>query len=376
MKLSGSIHYLYFEFLRKFLFIAQIWSDVTMIGLLGCWAGGNTISPAQMSSTPQIRHWVFTSFEAIWPAWIPDIMNYLVYQIEVAPDTGRFHIQGYCEFKRSVRLNRAKKALALPTAHFEPRQGSRAQARAYCMKEESRSPHEDAGPWEFGEWAEGEVKRSDLETVIGDMRSGKDFNTIVLENPAVALRYYKNLNLVWTHFNTKARDGTTPTVNLYIYGDAGVGKTRFSNWLRTRQASSPYTSYISKGQWWQNYMGHSWAIYDDFDGAVHMDVGDFKKICDRYEFTVQNKGGSAQYCAEYNIFTSNTYPIDWYERVHWDAVKRRGNHRIWWRVNSIQCEACEDLSQGQVEPVVCPVLQLIAEAKEEWAVLDLFNPVN
>lgn len=348
----------------------QIWFDSGMIGLLGCWAGGNTDPPAQMSTTPQIRHWCFTSFENKWPAWIPDITNYMVYQIEVSPDTGRFHIQGYVEFKRSVRLARAKKILDLATAHLEPRQGSRSQAREYCMKEESRSLNEDAGPWEFGEWAEGEVKRSDLETVIADMKSGKDFNTMVVENPAVALRYYKNMNLVWNHFNSIPRDGSTATINIYIYGDAGVGKTRFSYWLRSRQASSPYTSYIRN--WWQGYVGQKWAIYDDFDGAAHMDVSDFKKICDRYPVQVQCKGGSAEYCASYNIFTSNTYPIEWYPRQHWDAIKRRGSHSIWWRRDSTQCEACKDLGTEEE----CPVLALINEAKQEWEVQALFEPVD
>lgn len=287
-------------------------------------------------------------------------MVYLVYQVEVAPDTGRMHVQGYCEFKRSVRLNSAKKLLVLPTAHFEPRQGSRAQARNYCMKEESRAVDGDFGPWEYGEWAEGETKRSDLQTAIESIQNGKDWKDLVEENPAVSIRYWKGLFLVWSQFNCKPRDGTTPVYNIYIHGDSRVGKTRFAHWLRGRQASVPYSGYI-KG-WWENYMGQQWSIYDDFDGKPHMDIGDFKKICDRYPVRVPYKGGSVEYRATINIFTSNISPIDWYERPHWDAVRLRADHIIWWRVgNNVLCEACQD-QRG------CEVLALIEESRTEWEV--------
>lgn len=322
-------------------------------GLLG---RGNTVTRPNMDKTPQIRHWCFTSYEDAWPAWIPDKMVYQVYQVELCPDTGRFHVQGYVEFKRSVRLGSAKKLIKLLTAHLEPRQGSRQQARAYCMKEESRAPGEHAGPWEYGEWAEGETKRSDLQDCIQNIREGKDWKDLVTENPACAIRYYRNLHQVWTIFNQKPRDGTTSVYNVYIYGDAGVGKTRFAHWLARRQGFIPYTGYITG--WWQDYMGQEWAIYDDFDGYPHMDIGNFKKICDRYPVTVPVKVGSAQYSATVNIFTSNVYPIDWYDRVHWDAVKRRANHCIWWRSGSVLCESCGD------QP--CELIDAVHEAQVEW----------
>lgn len=311
-----------------------------------------------MDKTPQIRHWCFTSYEDAWPAWIPDKMVYQVYQVEKCPDTGRIHIQGYVEFKRSVRLNSAKKLLKLLKAHLEPRQGSRQQARDYCMKEESRliHPDQEAGPWEYGEWSEGETKRSDLLTAIQSIQEGKPWKDLVAENPAVAIRYYKNLFSVWNIFNSKPRDGTTAAHNVFIYGDSRVGKSRFAHWLARRQGVVPYTGHITG--WWQDYMGQQWVIYDDFDGKPHMDVSHFKKICDRYPVTVPVKGGSAEYSAAVNIFTSNICPIDWYERAHWDAVRLRANHSIWWRVGSVQCETCGD------QP--CELLDLVHEATLEW----------
>jgi len=314
--------------------------------------------------TPQIRHWCFTSFRDAWPNWIPDKMLYLVYQVEVSPTTGAFHIQGYVEFARSVRLNSAKKLLGDPAAHLEPRQGSRDQARAYCMKEDSRADHEQAGPWEFGEWSSGAEKRSELQLAVESIKSGVSWENTVSEFTSLAVRHYKNLHAVWNHFNCKPRDGTQPVYNLYLYGDAGVGKTRFAYWLCARDSTVPYTSYCPG--WWQDYVGQAWALYDDFDGSAHMDVSHFKKICDRYPVTVPIKGGSAEYRATVNIFTSNTLPIEWYRREHWDAVKRRAYHCIWWRSSSIHCDTCNSDSAES-----CSAIQLIEEARAEWAVEDL-----
>lgn len=230
-------------------------------------------------------------------------MHYLVYQVEICPDTGRPHIQGYVEFKRSVRLGSAKKLIGSSTAHLEPRQGSRDQARAYCMKDESRHPAEDSGPYEFGEWLQGSEKRSELQEAIEVLKSGCQWPDLVRDFTGVAVRYYKNLKAVWSQFNLPQRDGSQPVFNLYIYGDAGVGKTRFSHWLALRYGQDPYCAY-TRG-WWEDYVGQQWAIYDDFDGSVDMAVGNFKKICDRYPLVVPCKGGSAQYRAGLNIFTSH-----------------------------------------------------------------------
>ena len=96
------------------------------------------------------------------PTWNAERMRYLVYQLERAPTTGILHYQGYVEFKRSTKMGGVKKALGSDTVHLEPRQGTRDQARGYCMKEESRID----GPYEFGQYVESEQgKRSDLDSL-------------------------------------------------------------------------------------------------------------------------------------------------------------------------------------------------------------------
>jgi len=286
----------------------------------------------------QVAHWCFTWHEAdIIPTWVPERMRYLVYQLERCPDTGKLHFQGYVEFKRSVKMGGVKKALGNNKVHLEPREGTRDEARGYCMKEESRVD----GPFEFGQYVESEQgKRSDLDTVADDIRAGLSFKEVIMKNLNSGIRYFNNIERVWRMANEKKRDHNEPVLNFVIYGDAGVGKSRF---LYDKYPEA-YTDYIK--DWWQSYNNQEVAIYDDFDGKDHMNISLFKRVCDRYALSLPYKGGSAPYIAKINAFTSNMFPIEWYPREHWGAVKRRMKHMIYWRLhndeNVLKCDVCTD----------------------------------
>lgn len=64
------------------------------------------------------------------PSWL----RYLVCQAEVAPDTGRLHLQGYCEATRPVRYTQLQRELCVPNAHCEGARGSSEDSTAYCTK--------------------------------------------------------------------------------------------------------------------------------------------------------------------------------------------------------------------------------------------------
>ena len=78
--------------------------------------------------------------------------KYTVYQQERCPHTQRLHYQGYSEFTDNVSWGALKNWLG-NSLHIEARQGTREEARVYCMKEESRVPGTE--PVEIGLWAEG-----------------------------------------------------------------------------------------------------------------------------------------------------------------------------------------------------------------------------
>lgn len=90
----------------------------------------------------QCRDWCFTIFPRSgeilldleecqrtitqWP------YKYIVYQIELCPETGREHLQGFVQFEEKLRLTALKKLHR--TAHWEKRQGTPYEAQHYCKK--------------------------------------------------------------------------------------------------------------------------------------------------------------------------------------------------------------------------------------------------
>ncbi len=99
-------------------------------------------------SNPQLRHWMHTiyakhvgledcsnveiyeRFQSIWLDFqdLPGL-RWLNGQIEYCPSTGRLHIQAYSEWKTSRRRSEVTKLIP---SHYEPRAGSRDDARDYC----------------------------------------------------------------------------------------------------------------------------------------------------------------------------------------------------------------------------------------------------
>lgn len=112
----------------------------------------------------------------------PDYVRYAVWQKEKVSTE---HIQGYAELKKPMKIGGLKKWL--PTAHFEPRMGSRDQARDYCMKQESRI----AGPWEFGDWKTEQGKRSDIAAVRDLVLAGGNKRKVLEDMPEVLAKYPK-----------------------------------------------------------------------------------------------------------------------------------------------------------------------------------------
>lgn len=102
------------------------------------------------------RHWCFTLNNPEQHGIVDDVVpalpqeRYIVWQREQGAN-GTVHLQGYVEFHASIRFSALKKWL--PSARFAARNGSREQARDYCMKKDETYR---AGPWTRGEFDGGE----------------------------------------------------------------------------------------------------------------------------------------------------------------------------------------------------------------------------
>lgn len=239
-------------------------------------------------------------------------IQYIIYQIERAPDTGRVHVQGYFCFGSRIRLPGIKKLVKDQTVHAEPRRGTNTQAIDYCSKDESRVE----GPFEYGERPEESRKRK-LDEVKQWVDDGKSELEIAEEFFGQWVRYYRAIR-EYRLLRQPGRDFKTE-VRVY-FGPSGVGKSRRATYETTDAYRKPL------GEWWDGYDGCSDVIIDDFYGWLRFD--ELLRCLDRYPHRVPIKGGFVNFAPRLLIITSNVEPRGWYdeERItdyRFDALRRR-----------------------------------------------------
>jgi len=130
-----------------------------------------------MARPPRSKHWMITCFE-LEDFAVPDThpnFQYMVYQVEQAPTTERWHIQGYLILRRPSQMNIV--ANMFPCAvHLEGAHGTPLQCQAYCMKLETRV----AAPIEFGIFpAQTQGQRTDLVAAATTIREHKCWSDVI-----------------------------------------------------------------------------------------------------------------------------------------------------------------------------------------------------
>jgi len=263
-------------------------------------------------------YWLFTlnnpaHNEDVVAAW-PD-MRYAVWQLERGAN-GTPHLQGYVVFTHKKRLQWLKSHTARE-AHWEARQGSHAQAKAYCSKEDTRVD----GPWELGEEPEfaGQGKRNDLLSLKRAIDSGLTEAAIAAADDTfpVWAKHHKVINRYKMLKATHQRDWQTKVV--VLWGPSGSGKSS-----RAREEAGPGAFWLSRpgGQtcWWDGYEGQEHVVIDEFYGWISRDL--LQRIIDRYPLNVETKGSSVPFIAKKVWITSNEPPEKWW-KVGLGAMGRR-----------------------------------------------------
>ncbi len=175
----------------------------------------------------QRRHWC-------WTLWLADdvsveeaeatartIFNhsgirYACCQAERGDKTlgGRIHLQGYTEFARSLRMSEVKKHLGFKSLHLEPREGSRADARNYCISKtwKNISKGRVAGPWTTGRWisdvaGSAPVRKSHADTAVELLVRGYSVAQIAASNPKAFFTHSRKIMDTWQALNEASRVG-------------------------------------------------------------------------------------------------------------------------------------------------------------------------
>lgn len=276
------------------------------------------------------RNWCFTQFntdvdsDELWTLLSDSGAKYAIYQKEQA-STGRLHWQGYVQFKNPKAFNTVRKVLH-PQTHWEAQKGTNVQARSYCSKEETRV----LGPFEFGEFSEGQGCRNDLKAFRDALKEGKTDLDLLDEHYIQVAKFPKFISFV-RGATAQPRDFKSEVT--VLHGKPGTGKTRrameHSGIENTFVVSKPDSG---RPLWWDGYLPckHTTVVFDDFYGWVPWSF--LLQCLDRYPFRVEIKGGSLPFRPKHIFITSNSEPHEWYDL---EKIKGADLHALLRRIENI-----------------------------------------
>ncbi len=320
-----------------------------------------------MQNVGKFKRWCFTSFGER-PGWWPDVMQYIVYQKEKCPDSGREHWQGYVEFKDAKRLTRVKYWLGLTHAdegrqfHVSRAAGSAQANKIYCTKEESRIEEGS----EYGKaFVSQQGRRIDIELLRDDALDDSKTEYDVATTNLAWFRHHKAFNrLRGMHGRRKAStQGYDRRRITWYWGPPGTGKSRRAAY-EAGTADGGCFRKSSDTKWFDGYDGEHNVIIDDIDGNAGMSVGTWKRILDGYPEQVEVKNGFTPWLARRIWITSNHSPEAWIHgiaksMVDQEALLRRINDTVYMDGQWIPIPP-----PNPIEPVPEPAAEM---DKEEWA---------
>lgn len=260
--------------------------------------------------------------------WDQEVMRYLIYQKEIGR-AGTPHWQVYVELRKAMKYAALKKIPGWEGGHFEKRRGTRESARHYCMKPvdgcgcehcvQARGmtlePYVEHGDWSAG----GQGARSDLLTLVNDLRAGDDIPTLLDKHPVATFRYIKQVQTLQVLLMTP-RD-YAPTVTAVI-GAPGLGKSYWARGeLKDKEGGFYEHHYASK--WWHGYKGEENILLDDYKNSVPF--SEFLALIDTTPCAtyVEYKNFSVPFRGRDIIITSNYGLRSWYPNEELLAVTRR-----------------------------------------------------
>lgn len=236
----------------------------------------------------QSRNWCFTAFDfLILPVNLPsENFSYLVYQVEVCPNTSKQHIQGFAQLKRKQRLSWMSRELVTAfrcsPPHLETMKGTAQQARQYSMKEESRLP--GSLPIETGTFCAGQGARMDLTSVAQLCADGTPLSSIASQCPETWIRHHRGITSLSTILAASRMKPRSSFALVYIWGPSGCGKTTA---VRARWPDAFWMTETDRG-WMDSYAGESVIVIDDF--ASKLPLPFVLRLCQPQPFSAECKG--------------------------------------------------------------------------------------
>lgn len=307
------------------------------------------------------RHWCFTGFVPEGkdgydrPDWDEKKMGYLVYQGEWSPKCGRFHWQGYVQFKAPESMNSVKKALGVFDGwHLEVSKGDPMANFHYVTKNASRCIE----PAEFGKIKLTQGQRGDLIDAKECIEKG-NFKDIAA---GTYIKFHKGLQAWAQLMGYRQRDEIHRKWKSHVtvlWGPAGVGKSKKAYDMFGGDNADTYRFNRGvTGSWWTGYNAHPNVIVDEFR-PEDWSINDFLLAMDRYPYKVSVHGGLVNFLAEKIIITTTLEPRLWCAEGKWkgrDAEVLRRIDAIEYVAEYLDEDGLGDLYQDEKPAVTQPVL--------------------
>jgi len=249
-------------------------------------------------------------------------MEYLILQVEKAPDTGKIHLQGYIALSKRTTLASMKKIYSA-AAHWETARGTPQENKDYCSKSESRV----AGPWEFGTLPVGSGARTDLKGIFTAVKAEKSNLEILEATDGASAKFEKHINYIRFTVNEKKSDRQLTGVRVIVlYGATGVGKTYCAVNYFGREDYHLQECPSSKDSrfWFDGYQGQRTLILDDFSGEF-CNYRYLLRVLDKYKLKVEIKGSFSWALWTTVVITTNLHPSAWYPNENSAPLQRRIN---------------------------------------------------
>lgn len=256
-----------------------------------------------------------------------DHIRYVCGQLEIAPETGNLHFQGYIQLLKSQRLSWLKTNIH-QTAHFEAQKArDNSLARDYCRKEETRAPDQDF--IEFGLFCASKRSRTDLARIRDEIKKGTTHIKLIEELPETYGKYTRFVDRCFSLIKPPSNEEGVKVI-LY-FGEPGTGKTRKA----FQEYPNLYCTPISNGALWlDGYDNQETTLLDDFSGALsRWSLTETLRLLDRYSVLVPVKGAFTWWHPKTIIVTTNIHPNRWYKwknrQNQYYALHRRF-HEVWY----------------------------------------------
>ena len=324
----------------------------------------------------KFRHHCITTFNTkcykVWKSLdLSDLqIRCATFQLETTK-AGKVHVQGYFEFYDQLRITQVKDRLQDNSLHSEKRKGTRAEARDYCLKDDTpffrvNYPHwESHGvripgtePVQLGKFQQNQGHRTDLDQVIDAINSNKSEAEIYESCPSQYLKYSTGIRRARNLSRRSTLNEYFPVEVHVIWGDTRSGKTRaVFDKFGPQNVYCPVYSQSAGKFWFQDYDGQKVLLINEFYGQARTSI--MQQLLDHYRQAIETKGDSTISAWDKIYITSNCHPRDWYSK--WENIPQKVQDSFIERITTISFRASrkttktwDDISDSVVEATVLP----------------------